>query len=52
MIMRAVRTSVFLGAVLLGVVAATTVSAWTGEHTRVHQTAIPNDAVVWKQNGN
>ena len=50
MIMRAIRTSVFLGAVLLGVVAATTVSAWTGEHTRVHQTAIPNDAVVWKQN--
>lgn len=50
MIMKAIRTSVFLGAVLLGVAAVATVSAWTYEHTGINRTGIPNDEVVWRQN--
>ena len=49
MIMRAIRTSVFIGAILLGVAATATVSAWSGKYTGLHETAIPNDAVVWNQ---
>ena len=49
MIMKAIRVSVFISAILLGVAAVATVSAWSGKYTGLHETAIPNDAVVWDQ---
>ena len=49
MIMKAIRASVFISAILLGVAATATVSAWSGKYTGLHETAIPNDAVVWDQ---
>lgn len=50
MIIRAIRTSVFLGAVLLGIAAVATVSAWNSQHTGINRTGTPQDAVVWRQN--
>ena len=50
MIMKAIRTSVFIGAILLGVAAVATVSAWSGKYTGLHETAVlPDDNVVWDQ---
>ena len=49
MIMKAIRTSVFIAAILLGVAATATVSAWSGKYTGLRETAIPNDAAVWDQ---
>ena len=50
MIMKAIRTSAFIGAILLGIAAVATVNAWTSEHTGINRTGIPHDEVVWRQN--
>ncbi|MCY4654348.1 MAG: hypothetical protein OXC95_14435 [Dehalococcoidia bacterium] len=50
MIMKAIRTSVFIGAILLGVAASATVSAWSVEYTGRHETAIlPDNIAIWDQ---
>ena len=50
MIMKVIRTSVFIGAILLGIAATATVSAWSGKYTGIHETAVrPDDNVVWDQ---
>ena len=49
MIMKVIRASVFLAAVLLGIAAVATVSAWASAFTGTHSTGIPNDEVVWSQ---
>lgn len=50
MIMKAIRTAVFIGAILLGVAATATVSAWSGKYTGLHETAVqPDDTMVWDQ---
>ena len=49
MIMKVIRASVFLGAILLGMAAVATVSAWSDKYTGLHETAIPHDEVVWDQ---